>query len=149
MTEICFYQLKKHSLERALPKLLEKVVASGSRAVIMAGSKERVEALNAMLWTYDPGAFLPHGSAGDGHDSQQPLWLTVSPENPNGADILVLTDGASREDLDGFEKCLEIFDGNDESALALARERWKGYEQAGYPLTYYEQTVQGGWRIRE
>ena len=115
----------------------------------MAGSKERVEALNVMLWTYDPGAFLPHGSAGDGHDSQQPLWLTVSAENPNGADILVLTDGVNREDLDGFEKCLEIFDGNNESALALARERWNVYEQAGYPLTYYEQTVHGGWQIRE
>tara|TARA_B100001971_G_C18101860_1_gene489302 strand:+ start:275 stop:757 length:483 start_codon:yes stop_codon:yes gene_type:complete len=149
VTEVCFYQLKKHPLEKALPKLLEKVVASGASAVIMAGSEERVVTLNSMLWTYDPGAFLPHGCAADGHDNEQPLWLTTSPENPNGASVLILIDGAYREGLDGFEKCLEIFNGNDKQALAQAREHQKTYEQAGYSLTYYEQTSQGGWRIRE
>ena len=149
MTEVRFYQLNKHPLERALPKLLEKVVSSGARAVLMAGSKERISALNSMMWTYEPGAFLAHGSAEDDHDSEQPVWLTISSENPNGASVLVLTDGASHDGMDGFEKCLEIFDGNDEQALTQARERWKTYEQAGYPLTYYEQTAQGEWQLRE
>ena len=149
VTEICFYQLKKHHLEQALPKLLEKVVSSGAKAVIMAESKERIAVLSSRMWTYDPGAFLAHGSAEDGYDSEQPVWLTTSPENPNGASILVLTDGASHDGMDGFEKCLEIFDGNDEQALKQARERWKSYEQAGYSLAYYEQTDQGGWQTRK
>ena len=61
----------------------------------------------------------------------------------------MLTDGASHDGMDSFEKCLEIFDGNDEQALTQARERWKTYKQAGYSLTYYEQTDQGGWQIRK
>jgi DNA polymerase-3 subunit chi len=149
VTEIRFYQLKKHPLEQALPKLIEKVVSSGAKAVIMVESKERIATLSSMMWTYDPGAFLAHGSAEDGHDSEQPVWLTTSLENPNGASVLVLTDGALHDGMDGFEKCLEIFNGNDEQALTQARERWKIYEKAGYSLTYYEQTDQGGWQTRK
>lgn len=145
MTEIRFYHLETMPLERALPKLLEKVLESGARAVVLAGSEERVEALNAALWTYEQGAFLPHGSARDGRAEDQPIWLTAADENPNGASVLVLTDGARSDRIDGFEKCLEIFDGNDAEAVAAARERWRAYQRAGYPLTYWQQTREGRW----
>ena len=64
VTEIGFYHLTCTPLERALPKLLEKVLASGARAVVRAGSDERVEFLNGALWTYQPASFLPHISGG-------------------------------------------------------------------------------------
>ena len=89
MTEIGFYHLQRTSLEKALPRLLEKVLASGRRAVVMAGSPERVEALNLALWVQDPNGFLPHGSAADGNAERQPVWLTAADENPNGATVLV------------------------------------------------------------
>ena len=67
MVEIAFYQLRRTPLEKALPKLLEKVLESGRRAVVLAASEERAEALNAALWTYEQGSFLPHGTARDGN----------------------------------------------------------------------------------
>lgn len=145
MTEIAFYHLQTTPLERALPKLLERVLERGARAVVIAGSDERVEALNAALWTYDPNAFLPHGSPRDGRPAEQPIWLTVEDENPNGASVLILTDGAQSAHVDGFERCLEVFDGNDEEAVAAARERWRGYQAAGHALTYWQQNAQGRW----
>lgn len=145
MTEIRFYHLDKMPLERALPKLLEKVLESGARAVVLAGSEERVEALNAALWTYEQGAFLPHGSPRDGRAEDQPVWLTAADENPNGASVLILTDGARSARIDDFEKCLEIFDGNDSEAVAAARERWRAYKGGSYPLTYWQQTREGRW----
>lgn len=145
MTEIRFYHLERLPLERALPKLLEKVLASGARAVVLAGSEERVEALNAALWTYEQGAFLPHGSARDGRPEMQPVWLTAADENPNGASVLVLADGAESARIDDFDKCLEIFDGQDDEAVARARARWRAYRDAGYPLTYWQQTADGRW----
>jgi DNA polymerase-3 subunit chi len=63
MTAIAFYHLERAALEAALAKLLEKALAGGFRAVVKAGSEERLEALNAALWTYDQGSFLAHGSA--------------------------------------------------------------------------------------
>jgi DNA polymerase-3 subunit chi len=148
VTEIGFYHLTRTPLERALPRLLEKVAGSGRRAVVLTGSEERAEALNALLWTYDPGSFLPHGTARDGNPGEQPIWLTPQDENPNGATVLVLVDGMVSARLDAYERCLDLFDGNDPDAVAAARERWREAKQAGHALTYWQQTDQGGWQAR-
>lgn len=145
MTDIGFYHLQRTPLERALPKLLERVIGQGLRAVVIAGSEERVEALNTALWTYQDDSFLPHGSARDGNAEAQPIWLTVEDENPNGASVLVLTDGTDSAVLERFERCVLLFDGTDEAALAAARRRWQAYKAAGHKLTYNQQTEQGGW----
>lgn len=149
MTEIGFYHLTQTPLERALPKLLEKVLASGARAVVISGSVERVGALNAALWTYEPDSFLPHGCAADGDAADQPIWLTADDENPNGATILLLTDGAASDSIDEYDRCLEMFDGRDDAAVAAARERWRAYRDAGYPLAYWQQTDRGGWEQKD
>ena len=149
MTEIGFYHLTRSPLERALPKLLEKAQASGARVVVMAGSDERVDALDQALWLYDPASFLPHGSARDGEALAQPIWLTAEDENPNEATILVLTDGARSERVAEFARCLEMFDGNDETAVTAARVRWRDYDAAGHALIYWQQTERGGWEKKE
>ena len=149
MTDIGFYHLTRSPLERALPKLLEKVLESGARAVVMAGSDERVGALNGLLWTYDSASFLPHGAIEDGDAADQPIWLTVEDENPNEATILLLTDGAASDKVAGYARCLEMFDGNNEAAVAAARERWRQYGDAGHSLTYWQQNDRGGWEKRE
>lgn len=145
MTDIDFYHLTRTPLERALPKLLEKVIGAGKRAVVRAGSTERIDFLNAALWTYDPASFLPHGSAREGEAAEQPIWLTEQTDRPNGAQILILTDNVAADDVDDFERCLEMFDGRDQEAVEAARSRWRGYKEAGYKLTYWQQTDQGGW----
>ena len=145
MTDVGFYHLQRSPLEQALPKLLEKVLGAGLRAVLKAGSEDRVEALNSLLWTYDQRGFLPHGSRKDGHADQQPVWLTELEENPNGATVLILTDGASSEAVDDYERCLDMFDGNDPEAVQAARQRWKAYRAAGHAVTYWQQTERGGW----
>jgi len=145
MTEVSFYHLLHTPLERALPKLIEKVLESGARAVIRTGSAERAEALNSVLWTYDQDSFVPHGTARDGNAEEQPVWITPEDENPNGADILVLTDGAVAADISGYRRCLEMFDGRDETAVTDARRRWTDYKAADHALTYWQQTERGGW----
>lgn len=145
MTEVNFYHLTRSTLEQALPRLLEKALQTGARAVVMAGSAERVEALNAHLWTYDAGAFLPHGSAKDGNAALQPVWLTPYDENPNGATLLFLTDGAASQKLGEYARCFELFDGRDEAAVAVARERWKQLKAEGHAIAYWQQTDRGGW----
>lgn len=149
MTEVSFYHLLGSPLERALPKLLEKTLEAGKRALVMAGSEERVEALNTILWTYSQESWLPHGSVRDGSPGDHPIWLTASDEgNPNGADFLFLTDGASSDRVGDYERCFELFDGNDAQAVEAARRRWKAYGDAGHELAYWQQTDNGGWELK-
>ncbi len=145
MTDVGFYHLLHWPLERALPKLLEKALERGHRTIVLAGSKQRVEDLNSALWTYEERSWLPHGSAGDGEASEQPIFLTAEDENPNGADVLVAVDGRAPASTDGFARIIDMFDGRDEAMVAAARQRWRAYLDQGFELTYWQQTEAGGW----
>ena len=147
--EIGFYHMTRTTLEAALPQMLEKTLERGQRAVVQAGSAERVEALSGWLWTYRDRTFLPHGSAQDGHAALQPVWLTDKDERPNEAQVLFLTDGATSDSPQDFERCAVLFDGNDEAALAAARAQWAGLKDAGHDLTYWQQTDEGRWEKKD
>jgi DNA polymerase-3 subunit chi len=147
MTEVGFYHLRTTPLERALPRLLERAFADGHRVVVLAGSAERVAHLDGLLWTYNEASFLPHGSARDGNAARQPIFLTERDENPNGATMVVLLDGAQSASLASFARCCDMFDGNDEAAVEAARRRWSEAKAAGHSLTYWQQTATG-WEKR-
>ena len=143
MTEIRFYHLTRQSLEQVLPDLLEKTLQRDLRAVVMAGSPERAEALTQHLWTYNPSRFLPHGNAKDGNATLQPVWLTAEDERPNNADFLFLTDGAQTAHAAEYQRVCDIFDGNDEDAVNAARKRWATAKAQGHELSYWQQTDRG------
>lgn len=147
MTEIRFYHLSQISLSQALPELLEKVMERGWRAVVMASSPERVEALTQTLWTYNERSFLPHGNAKDGNAELQPIWLTPNDENPNKANVLMLTENASSENLASYELVCQLFDEQDDGAVEAARARWQEYKGQGHTLTYWQQS-ETGWQKR-
>jgi len=149
MTEVRFYHLQRQSLEQTLPTILERVIARSWRAVVLAGSPDRVEALNQHLWTYNPDSFLPHGSEIDGNAEHQPIWLTMQEENRNNANVLVLTDGMSAEHPGGFEIVCDLFDGNDPAAVEQARRRWRQCKNAGHELVYFQQTAGGKWEEKK
>ena len=145
MTDVSFYHLQRSNLEDALPKLLELTLKAGKRALIRTGSAERAEALNAFLWTYDNESWLPHGAAKEGHAEDQPIWLTADNDNPNSAAFIFLTDGVEASDVNGFERCFDLFDGNDDNSVAAARDRWKQLKEAGHELHYWQQDENGKW----
>ena len=145
MTEVRFYHLTRSTLERALPQMLEKTLERGQRAVVLAGSPERVEALNAHLWTYHDRSFLPHGSAKDGHDEDQPVWLGDRDKRPNQAEVLFLTDQARSEKVGDYALCAVLFDGKDPDAVAASRDQWRALKDAGHDVTYWQQDEGGKW----
>jgi DNA polymerase III subunit chi len=144
-TEVLFYHLTRQPLDKVLPGLLEKTLERGWRAVVQAGSRERVEALDALLWTYADDSFLPHGTARDGLADQQPVFLTAGEDNPNGATVRFLVDGAEAGDLSGYARAVYIFDGRDADALGRARAAWKQVKAAGFAATYWQQSETGRW----
>lgn len=145
MTEVRFYHMVQKRIEKALPEIVAKALERGYRVIIKSSSQERVEALDSVLWSYDPASFLPHGFARDGFEDQQPVFLTTADDNPNNAKVLMLTDGATSDMVGTFDLCCELFDGNDETAVGDARARWKLYKGQGFDLAYFQQNDEGRW----
>jgi DNA polymerase-3 subunit chi len=147
MTEILFYHLKGQTPEQVLPALLQKSLERGWRVVVQASSEERVEALDAHLWTWRDDVFLPHGTWRDAEPAEQPIVLTINEENPNGATVRFLVDGASLSgDAAGYERIVLLFDGDDPDALEAARARWSAAKAAGTEATYWQSDENGRWR---
>ena len=141
-----FYHLQGQRFERVLPALLEKSVERGWRVIVQASSEERIEALDAHLWTYRDDAFLPHGVASEADAHTQPVLLTTGGDNPNGAVARFLLDGAPvPPDAAAYERIVLIFDGDDEEAVAAARARWGEAKAQGFEVTYWKPDEQGRW----
>jgi DNA polymerase III subunit chi len=153
MTEVLFYHLERAALEDVLPGLLEKTRERGWKALVRAGSAERIAALDAHLWSYREESFLPHGLDRDPHPAEQPILLTAGDGNPNGAEVLFLVGGAGTKDWAAAEvtaaaRIVMIFDGRDAEALDAARESWKQAKASGHEVTYWQQAAGGRWEKR-
>ena len=150
MTEILFYQLKGQTLEQVLPGLLQRSLDRGWRVVVQASSPERVEALDAHLWTWRDDAFLPHGTWRDSEAAEHPVLLTLNADNPNGAIVRFLIEGAAMpENASAYQRIVLLFDGEDAEALDAARVRWREAKSAGFEVTYWQTDERGGWRRQE
>ncbi len=147
MTEILFYHLQRHPLERVLPALVEKSLERGWRVVVQAASEERIEALDAHLWIFRDDSFLPHGTWREADAAEQPVLLTVHDGNPNRAAVRFLLDGAPvPADAGDYERIVLLIDGNDPDAVAAARERWSEGRAKGFEVTYWQADENGRWQ---
>jgi DNA polymerase-3 subunit chi len=146
MTEVLFYHLQRQPIERVLPMLLEKSLERGWKVVVQTASDERVEALDAHLWTYRDDGFLPHGTAREAEAPLQPVLLTTGDDNPNGANVRFLIDGAPMpEDAASYQRIVLLFDGEDEDAVAEARTRWTQAKAQNFDATYWQADDEGRW----
>lgn len=143
MAEVWFYHLERTGLDQALPELLEKTLQRGWKAIVRSGAPERIEHLDGWLWSYRDDSFLPHAPAGDPAAARQPILLTTDFDNPNGADALFLVDGAEPGELDGYQRCVVLFDGGDPDQLALARRQWSAAKGQGLAVSYWKQQARG------
>jgi DNA polymerase-3 subunit chi len=143
--EVWFYHLERTALDQALPELLEKTLQRGWKAVVRSSSADRLEHLDGWLWSYRDESFLAHGLASEPDAARQPVLLTTGADNPNRADALFLIDGAEPGNLDGYTRCLILFDGRDDDQLKLARGQWSALKSGGAALSYWKQSPEGRW----
>ncbi|HRK25226.1 MAG TPA: DNA polymerase III subunit chi [Beijerinckiaceae bacterium] len=145
MSEILFYHLQSRPLDQSLPLLIEKSRARGWKVVLRAGSDERLQALDDLLWTFADDSFIAHGTAADGDPASQPVLLTTKDERPNQAEVLFLVDHAPLPADYPYERVVVMFDGNDPEALDRARADWKAVKALGHAATYWQQDEAGRW----
>jgi DNA polymerase-3 subunit chi len=146
MTEMLFYHLQGQKLEGVLPGMLEKSLERGWKVIVQGASEERIEALDAHLWTYRDDGFLPHGTWREPDAAAQPVLLTLTDNNPNGATVRFLIDGAPvPADAVSYQRIVLLFDGEDEDAVVAARSHWSDAKAKGFVATYWQPDGQGRW----
>lgn len=142
-----FYHLEKTGADRAAGPLLEKCLERGWHVLAVSPDETRRAVLDAGLWTYDPGSFLPHGQAeAAGLDAaRQPVLISSALDNANGAEALLLLDGCEAPTDAPFQRCMVMFEGSDSRVRAIARAQFKAAKDAGLTCRYFQQTPRGGW----
>ena len=136
-----FYRLDASPLERVLPTICEKVLATGARLLVVA-EEPLLGALDRLLWTHAPDSFLPHGRSDAPSPEAQPILLSPAADPLNGATHVALADGVFREEALAFERAFYFFDAGH---LDAARESWRALKgREGVESRYWMQ-VDGRW----
>ena len=140
-----FYHLTRRPLEVALTELLEAARKRDMRVAVRGPELSRLAWLDEKLWVSPEDGFLPHGMAGGAHDADQPVLLTTG-EATNGATCLMSVDGAevSADEVGTLDRVCVRFDGNDPTALDVARGQWKALTGAGAAAQYWSEES-GKW----
>ncbi|HEY0314523.1 MAG TPA: DNA polymerase III subunit chi [Allosphingosinicella sp.] len=134
-----FYHLTAAPLERVLPAIAEKVLASGGRLLVVV-DEGQLPRLDEQLWTFAKDSFLPHGRV---NPEAQPILLSADPVAANGATNIALADGTWRDEALTFARTFYFFDAG---RLDGARAAWRNLK--GNPdaeARYWKQDERGKW----
>ncbi len=141
--QVDFYHLTTTPLDRVLPQIAEKVLASGARLLIVAGDDAQRASLDRLLWTYAPDSFLPHACVGTDDDAAQPILLAPDVDAANRARTVALADGIWRDDALDFDRAFHFFD---EDRIVEARTAWRALaDKPDVQRRYWKQNDAGRW----
>lgn len=141
--QVDFYHLTATPIERALPRIAERVLASGERLLVVSAADQQRAGIDRALWAHTPDSFLPHAQAGGAADAAQPILISPDCAAANGARHVALIDGEWRDDALAFDRAFHFFDN---AAIEGARAAWRGLkERAGVERRYWKQNEGGRW----
>ena len=117
-------------------ELARKAHHAGMPTLVLARDARQAEALDELLWEFDPDAYIPHQVAGMDEDDEITPVLIVAPEYEAPMRPLVLNLRAGAVP-DGFERVLEVVPA-DAAAREPSRQRWKDYAARGVVVTKHD-----------
>lgn len=132
MTRIEFIKLKRPEKARLLCELAEESYLQGQRVLVLVQDDNQGMTLDRFMWTWKKDAFVPHvyctGSV-DCHD--EPVVISTTEENPNGARVLLMGKACDYEFVRHFQQVIDFAEVYDEAKLEESRERFKNYRSHG------------------
>ena len=117
-------------------ELARKAFDAGIPTLVLARDNVQAEAIDDLMWSFDPDAYLPHQIAGSDEEDELTPILILSPDvdSPMRPMVINLRDAV----VDGdFERVLEVVPA-DPAARAPLRERWKQYQARGLDLNKHD-----------
>ncbi|MDO5611507.1 MAG: DNA polymerase III subunit chi [Pseudomonadota bacterium] len=123
---------------RLVCELARKAHDAGLPTLVLARDMAQAEALDDLLWSFDPDAYLPHQIAGledDDEDELAPI-LIVAPDTQIAMRPMVINLRDAPVEGD-FERVLEVVPA-DPAARAPLRERWRQYKARGLAVNAHD-----------
>ena len=117
-------------------ELAKRAYAANLPTLILARDQAQAEALDDLLWAFDPDEYLPHQIAGMDADEDEAPVLIASPDTdvPLRPLLINLRDAAPQG---AFERVLEVVPA-DPAAREPLRARWKHYQTLGFELKKFD-----------
>jgi len=134
MTEVDFYILQaEEPRERAVfaCRLAEKVFRLGHSVYLHTTDESGAREVDALLWSFKPQSFLPHGIVGEDHSDRIGIGWTDNPGEFH--DVMINLDLAVPNFVGRFQRVAEIVV-QDPSVRDPLRESWKRYKHYGYRI---------------
>lgn len=135
MTRVDFYILPDVDSEskfRFACRLAHRAIADGGQAHVRTASAEETAVLDALMWIYPEGRFLPHTT----EDNDQSLVRIGHEEPPPGQDELLINLGNDVPAyFDRYQRVCEVVPAPEVDA---GRARYSQYRRRGYPLHHHE-----------
>ncbi len=136
MTRVDFHSKVPDKLAYAC-RLIRKARASQMQVVVFLEDQDQLAQFDDMLWSFSEQDFLPHVRATDALASQTPIILTDNAEaDLPHHQILINLSSKIPEHFARFTRLFEIVS-TEENDLAQGRDRYRLYQQRGYPLTNF------------
>ena len=117
-------------------ELARKAFDAGLPTLVLARDNAQAEAIDDLMWSFDPDAYLPHQIAGSDEEDELTPILILAPDtdSPMRPMVINLRDAAVEGD---FERVLEVVPA-DPVARTPLRERWKQYQARGLDLNKHD-----------
>ena len=117
-------------------ELAKRGYAANLSILVLARDTAQAEAIDDLMWSFDPDEYLPHQIAGmdEGDDDTPILIATPDMDIPARALLINLRDAAP---TGSFDRVLEVVPA-DPSARGPLRERWKHYQSLGFELAKHD-----------
>jgi DNA polymerase-3 subunit chi len=117
-------------------ELAKKAFAADLPTLVLARDTAQAEALDDLMWAFDPDEYLPHQIAGDDEEDEACPVLIATPDMDVASRPLLvnLRDDAPQG---AFERILEVVPA-DPAARAPLRARWKHYQALGFDVNKHD-----------
>ena len=117
-------------------ELAKRGYAANLSILVLARDAAQAEAIDDLMWSFDPDEYLPHQIAGmDEGDDDTPILIATPDMDIAARTLLInLRDAAP---TGSFERVLEVVPA-DPAARGPLRERWKQYQALGYALNKHD-----------
>jgi DNA polymerase-3 subunit chi len=141
MTKVDFYILNASNVNNRLAfvcRLVEKIYKKGHQILIHTDSARQSEEMDDLLWTWRQGSFIPHEVFDAKNKITAPVVINSQPDIGTSMNqVLVNLANDVPKFFSHFERVAEIVD-QDEKTRQSARQRYRFYQDRGYPLTTHD-----------
>jgi DNA polymerase-3 subunit chi len=140
--QLDFWQMSSGSVEQVVALVAGRARADGTRLLVVDADAARRSAIGRALWEAKPEAFLANGDAAEPHAERQPILLSETCNAANGARLAIIADGQWRDEGEGFDRTIMLFD---EAGTPAAREVWRKFDGRDEVERRYFAQEDGKW----